>query len=231
VEETESEWQLQVRARAREQAATSSGMMVRVVAHFGFTANGSSDDGRERTILTPISPTYAAEILRLQEAGATESELHPVVAEAITESYFTEWGTRAKGLRADLKGVAERRSRQDPATHGKVNCPIVRRFPPSWRRLRSPFCKIGLPSATPFKGCPATQSCWHDGVHDRIPKGRCRVDGPAGSAPTTDMARVPGAIRRQVGSTGFQLAPAWRYIESRGSQPTTTCTPAPQTER
>jgi hypothetical protein len=45
-------------------------MMVRVVAHFGFTANGSSDDGRERTILTPISPTYAAEILRLQEAGA-----------------------------------------------------------------------------------------------------------------------------------------------------------------
>ncbi|MEU2564968.1 terminal protein [Streptomyces longispororuber] len=102
---TESEWQPQVRARAREQEATSRGMMVRVVAHFGFTANGSSDDGRERTILTPISPTYAAEILRLQEAGATESELHPVVAKAITESYFTEWGTRAKGLRADLTDV------------------------------------------------------------------------------------------------------------------------------
>ncbi|MBV7674290.1 terminal protein [Streptomyces halstedii] len=105
VEETESEWQPQVKARAREQAATSTGMMVRVVAYFGFTANGSSDDGRERTILTPISPTYAAEILRLQEAGATDSELHPVVAEAITESYFTEWGTRAKGLRADLTDV------------------------------------------------------------------------------------------------------------------------------
>ncbi|MEV7282645.1 terminal protein [Streptomyces sp. NPDC093111] len=105
VEETESEWQPQVKAHAREQAATSTGMMVRVVAHFGFTANGSSDDGRERTILTPISPTYAAEILRLQEAGATDSELHPVVAEAITESYFTEWGTRAKGLRVDLTDV------------------------------------------------------------------------------------------------------------------------------
>ncbi|MEV5242924.1 terminal protein [Streptomyces cinnamoneus] len=105
VEETESEWQPQVRAHVREQAATSSGMMVRVVAHFGFTATGSSDDGRERTVLTPISPIYAAEILRLQEAGATESELHPVVAEAITESYFTEWGTRAKGLRADLTDV------------------------------------------------------------------------------------------------------------------------------
>jgi hypothetical protein len=51
-----------------------------------------------RTITTPISPTYVAEILRLQEAGATEEDLHPVVAEAITESYFTEWGTRADGL-------------------------------------------------------------------------------------------------------------------------------------
>jgi hypothetical protein len=72
-------------------------------------------------------------------------------------------GCRSKGCSEDatqgaiqlskrcLKGVAERRSRQDPATHGKVNCPIVRRFPPSWRRVRSPFCKIGLPSATPFR--------------------------------------------------------------------------------
>lgn len=75
-------------------------MMVRVVARFGFTANGSSDDGREWHITTPISPTYAAQVLQLQEAGATEHELHPLVAEAITESYFTEWGTRAKGLRA-----------------------------------------------------------------------------------------------------------------------------------
>lgn len=107
VEETESEWQPQVRARAREQAATSGGMMVRVVAQFGFTGNGSSDDGRERTILTPISPTYAAQILQLQEAGATEEDLHPVVAQAITESYFTEWGTRAKGLQVEMTNVRD----------------------------------------------------------------------------------------------------------------------------
>ncbi|GAB2991503.1 hypothetical protein GCM10023080_066560 [Streptomyces pseudoechinosporeus] len=105
VEATESQWQPQVRARARERAATSSGMMVEVTAYFGFTCTGSSDDGRERTITTPISPTYAAEILRLQEAGATEEDLHPVVAEAITESYFTEWGTRADGLQADFTDV------------------------------------------------------------------------------------------------------------------------------
>ncbi|MFE6001857.1 telomere-protecting terminal protein Tpg [Streptomyces sp. NPDC056454] len=105
VEETESEWQPQVRAQAREQAATSGGMMVHVVAYFGFAATGSSDDGRERHITTAISPTYVQQILQLQESGATEEELHPVVAQAVTESYFTEWGTRAQGLRADFTHV------------------------------------------------------------------------------------------------------------------------------
>jgi hypothetical protein len=47
-------------------------MMVHVVAYFGFTASGSSDDGRERHVTTAISPTYAAQILQLQERGATE---------------------------------------------------------------------------------------------------------------------------------------------------------------
>jgi hypothetical protein len=102
VEETGSRWQPQVRAQAREEASTSGGMMVHVVAYFGFTASGSSDDGRLRHITTAISPVYAARILQLQEAGATDDELHPVVAEAIVESYFTEWGARDVGLRADM---------------------------------------------------------------------------------------------------------------------------------
>ncbi|MGG8405075.1 telomere-protecting terminal protein Tpg [Streptomyces sp. 12297] len=105
VEETESEWQPQVRAQVREQASTTSGMVVDVTAYFGFVGKGSSDDGRERSITTDISPTYAKQILELQAAGATEEDLHPLVAEAITESYFTEWGTRAKGLRADFTHV------------------------------------------------------------------------------------------------------------------------------
>ncbi|MER7001158.1 terminal protein [Streptomyces sp. NPDC000410] len=105
VEETESEWQPQFRAQVREQASTTSGMMVDVTAYFGFVGKGSSDDGRERSITTDISPTYAKQILELQAAGATEEDLHPLVAEAITESYFTEWGTRTKGLRADFTHV------------------------------------------------------------------------------------------------------------------------------
>ncbi|MFG2933936.1 telomere-protecting terminal protein Tpg [Streptomyces achromogenes] len=108
VQETESEWQPQVRAQARHQAATSSGMMVDVTAYFGFTCTGSSDDGHERrSITTAISPTYAKQILELQEAGATDEDLHPIVAEAITESSFTEWGTRAVCLRADFTHVLE----------------------------------------------------------------------------------------------------------------------------
>ncbi|CAL9674555.1 telomere-protecting terminal protein Tpg [Streptomyces sp. enrichment culture] len=106
VEETESEWQPQVRAQARHQAATSSSMMVDVTAYFGFTCTGSSDDGLERTT-TAISPTYAKQMLELQEAGATEEDLYPIVAEAITESYFTQWGTRAVGLRADFTHVSQ----------------------------------------------------------------------------------------------------------------------------
>ncbi|MFJ6050537.1 hypothetical protein [Streptomyces sp. NPDC092307] len=76
-------------------------MMVDVVTYFGFTGKGSSDDGRERLITTAISPTYAKQILDLQAAGATEEDLHPLVDEA----YLTEWGARAKGLRADFTYV------------------------------------------------------------------------------------------------------------------------------
>ncbi|MFI1840130.1 telomere-protecting terminal protein Tpg [Streptomyces olivaceoviridis] len=63
VEETESEWQPQARAQVRHQAATSGSMMVDVTAYFGFTCTGSSDDGRERSVTTAISPTYAKQIL------------------------------------------------------------------------------------------------------------------------------------------------------------------------
>ncbi|MGR6968130.1 telomere-protecting terminal protein Tpg [Streptomyces cynarae] len=53
VEETESEWP-QVRAQAPERAATSGGMMVSVVAHFEFTASGSSNDAGSGTSPPPF---------------------------------------------------------------------------------------------------------------------------------------------------------------------------------
>ncbi|WP_331755307.1 hypothetical protein OG936_38845 (plasmid) [Streptomyces sp. NBC_00846] len=105
MEATESEWQPQVRAQAREQASASGGMMVRVVAHFGFTASRSFDDGRVRHVTTAISPTYAKQIFQLQDAGATGEDLYPIVAKAITESYLTDWGSQCDGLVAHFTDV------------------------------------------------------------------------------------------------------------------------------
>ncbi|MGW6880252.1 telomere-protecting terminal protein Tpg [Streptomyces goshikiensis] len=123
MEETESEWQPQVRAQVREEAATTSGMMVDVTAYFGFVGKGSSDDGRERSITTDISPTYAKQILELQAAGATEEDLHPLVAEAITESYFTEWpnsGAAIKRIRRVVdNALAAARSLSRPRLRGR----------------------------------------------------------------------------------------------------------------
>ncbi|GAA4113003.1 hypothetical protein [Streptomyces hundungensis] len=63
-------------------------------AYFGFLCTGSSDDCRERQITTDKPSIYVRQILELRETGATERDLDPIVAEAIAESYFTEWGTR-----------------------------------------------------------------------------------------------------------------------------------------
>lgn len=72
--------------------------MLRVVVTFGFTTSGFSDDGRVRHVATAISPSYAKQILRLQEAGAAEAALHPIFAKAITASYFTGWRSQRDGL-------------------------------------------------------------------------------------------------------------------------------------
>ncbi|MFD8931283.1 telomere-protecting terminal protein Tpg [Streptomyces mirabilis] len=105
VEETGAQWQPQVRAQTRQRAATSGGLVISCRAYFGFTANGSSDEGRVKDIITAVSPSHAAQILQEMEAGATDEDLQPLLAEAITWSYFQEGGTTRKGLRADFTEV------------------------------------------------------------------------------------------------------------------------------
>ncbi|MEE6269112.1 helix-turn-helix transcriptional regulator [Streptomyces diastatochromogenes] len=103
--ETEEQWQPQVRAQARQRAATSGGLVITCRATFGFTADGTSDDGRVRDIITAVSPSHAARILDAKEHGATDEELQPLLAEAVTESYFRAGGTIHAGLRADFQDV------------------------------------------------------------------------------------------------------------------------------
>jgi hypothetical protein len=58
-QETEEQWQPQVRAQARQRAASSGGLVITCRATFGFTANGTSGDARVRDIMTAVSPSHA----------------------------------------------------------------------------------------------------------------------------------------------------------------------------
>ncbi|MFI0915353.1 telomere-protecting terminal protein Tpg [Streptomyces abikoensis] len=97
-QETESEWQPQVRAHARQRAATSGGLVISCRAYFGLGPEGTSDAGRVRDITVAVSPSHAAAIIAAREEGATESDLHDAVAEAIADAYFRQGGGGRAGL-------------------------------------------------------------------------------------------------------------------------------------
>ncbi|MFI2292874.1 telomere-protecting terminal protein Tpg [Streptomyces niveus] len=105
VKETESEWQPQVRAQARQRATTSGGLVISVRATLGFTANGTSDDTRVRDLSIAVSPSQAALILTAREEGATDTDLHRAVAEAIADAYFRQGGGGRARLEVEFKDV------------------------------------------------------------------------------------------------------------------------------
>jgi transcriptional regulator with XRE-family HTH domain len=101
--EVRTRWQPQVRARARQAAATTAGIMIDTRARFGFTAApGSTDDARVRILTLALPPQHAARLFEAQEAGATEDQLRQVAAEALGEVYFRDNGRRAHGLEVEL---------------------------------------------------------------------------------------------------------------------------------
>ncbi|MBM7167563.1 HTH domain-containing protein [Streptomyces sp. G44] len=105
VQETESEWQPQVRAQARQHAASAGGLVIAFRASLGFTANGSSDDARIRNLSIAVSPSHAALILAAQEEGATDTDLHEAVAEAIADAYFRQGGGGRASLQVEFRYV------------------------------------------------------------------------------------------------------------------------------
>ncbi|MEU9197799.1 telomere-protecting terminal protein Tpg [Streptomyces hundungensis] len=105
VQETESEWQPQVRAQARQRAASSGGLVISCRAYFGLGPEGTSDAGRVRDISVAVSPSHAAAIMAAREEGATESELHDAVAEAIADAYFRQGGGGRAGLEVKFADV------------------------------------------------------------------------------------------------------------------------------
>ncbi|AGS66919.1 telomere-protecting terminal protein Tpg [Streptomyces collinus] len=101
-------WQPQVRAKAKQAAATTGGIMIDVRARFGYTAApGSTDDARVRHLTLALPPGHAARLFQAQEAGLTDDQLRQVAAEALGEVYFRDNGRRAHGLEVELTDLID----------------------------------------------------------------------------------------------------------------------------
>ncbi|GAA2267338.1 hypothetical protein GCM10010145_47270 [Streptomyces ruber] len=97
--EVKQRWQPQVRARARQKAATTDGIVIDTRARIGYTAPvGSTDDARIRHLTVALPPHYAARLFDARQAGAGDQQLQQIAAEGLKEVYFQDGGRRAGSL-------------------------------------------------------------------------------------------------------------------------------------
>lgn len=101
--EVRKRWQPQIRAKAKQTAATTGGIVIDTRARFGFTAApGTTDDARLRHLTLALPPRHAARLFEAQETGASEQQLRDIAAEALGEVYFRDNGRRAHGLEVEF---------------------------------------------------------------------------------------------------------------------------------
>ncbi|MGW2492015.1 telomere-protecting terminal protein Tpg [Streptomyces sp. NPDC001606] len=97
--EVKKRWQPQVRARARQRAATTGGIVIDTRARIGYTAPiGSTDEDRVRHLTVALPPQYAARLFDARQAGAGDQQLREIAAEGLKEVYFQDNGRRAGQL-------------------------------------------------------------------------------------------------------------------------------------
>ena len=97
--EVKKRWQPQIRARARQQAATTGGIVIDTRARLGYVAPiGTTDEDRIRHLTVALPPQYAARLFDAQEAGAGDQQLQQIAADALREVYFQDGGRRAGSL-------------------------------------------------------------------------------------------------------------------------------------
>ncbi|KUL24586.1 telomere-protecting terminal protein Tpg [Streptomyces regalis] len=97
--EVRKRWQPQIRARAKERAATTGGIVIDARARIGYTAPvGTTDDARLRHLTVALPPQYAARLFDAQQQGVTDQRLQEIAAEALREVYFQDGGRRAGSL-------------------------------------------------------------------------------------------------------------------------------------
>ncbi|MCG8969090.1 XRE family transcriptional regulator [Streptomyces sp. CL12-4] len=97
--EVKTRWQPQIRAKARQKAATTDGIVIDTRARLGYTAPiGSTDQDRIRHLTVALPPQYADRLFTAQEEGASDRQLQEIAAEALREVYFQDSGRRAGSL-------------------------------------------------------------------------------------------------------------------------------------
>ncbi|TXS34495.1 XRE family transcriptional regulator [Streptomyces sp. ms191] len=97
--EVKARWQPQVRAKARQKAATTTGIVIDTRARLGYTAPiGTTDQDRVRHLTVALPPQHAARLLDAQDQGAGDEQLRRIAAEALKEVYFQDGGRRAGSL-------------------------------------------------------------------------------------------------------------------------------------
>ncbi|MFI8164158.1 telomere-protecting terminal protein Tpg [Streptomyces microflavus] len=97
--EVKQRWQPQVRARAKQKAVSTGGIIIDTRARLGYTAPiGSTDQDRIRHLTIALPPVHAARLFDAQEAGASDARLQEIAAEALKEVYFQDGGRRAGSL-------------------------------------------------------------------------------------------------------------------------------------
>lgn len=97
--EVKKRWQPQIRARARQQAATTGGIVIDTRARIGYTAPiGSTDEDRIRHLTVALPPQHAARLFEAEEAGAGDQQLQQIAADALGEVRVQDGGRRAGQL-------------------------------------------------------------------------------------------------------------------------------------
>ncbi|MEV6613242.1 XRE family transcriptional regulator [Streptomyces sp. NPDC051051] len=97
--EVKARWQPQIRAKARQKAATTGGIVIDTRARLGYTAPiGSTDQDRIRHLTVALPPRHAARLFDAKEQGASDARLQAIAAEALKEVYFQDGGRRAGQL-------------------------------------------------------------------------------------------------------------------------------------
>jgi hypothetical protein len=127
--EVKARWQPQIRAKAREKAAATGGIVIDTRARLGYTAPiGSTDQDRIRHLTVALPPRYAARLFDAQETGATDQQLKEIAADALREVYFQDGGRRAGSWRRSVSRTSSTSSSicSSRAEGGQAACPVSR---------------------------------------------------------------------------------------------------------